>query len=151
MTAFNTQHAELAAYLGIDNSPFIITLGKQPLQYIKTHRLFETAEVKALPHPVTMLHISNAPDKDSMEESEEVYKLLIEEILEKPVQYSEYFRAWKAQNGAAWITTLENRKTTQYGGIFVTQSQVDHSFGGSKVSQDQLDHSYGGTPLPLLP
>ena len=108
MTAFNTQHAELAAYLDINNSSFIIPLGKQPLQYIKTHRLFETAEVKAVPHPVTMLHISNAPGKDSMKESEEVYKLLIEEILQKPVQNSEYFRAWKAkmeQNGAEFSET----------------------------------------------
>ena len=63
MTAFNTQHAELAAYLGINDSSCITPLGKQPLQYVTKHRLFETAEVKALPHPVTMPHISNAPDK----------------------------------------------------------------------------------------
>ena len=90
MTAFNTQHAELAAYLGINDSSVIIPLGKQPLEYITTHGLFQTAEVKAVPHPVTMLHISNAPDKDSMEESEEVYILLCEGILGKSVQYSEY-------------------------------------------------------------
>ena len=155
MTAFNTQHAELAAYLDINNSSVIIPLGKQPLEYIRTHRLFENAEVKAVPHPVTMRHISNAPDKDSMKKSEEVYILLCEEILGKSVQYSEYFRAWKAQNGEAWSRMLENRKTTQYGGIFMTKSQLDkrfdHSFAGSEVSQYQLDkafdHGYTGSEV----
>jgi len=95
------------------------------------HRLFETAEVKALPHPVTMLHISNAVDEDSMKASEEVYKLLIGEILGKPVQYSEYFRAWKKEHGGVWIRMLERRKTTQYGGIFESENQRSHKFGGT--------------------
>ena len=73
MTAFNTQHDELAAYLpeqGINDSSRIIPHGKQPLKYVMKHRLFETAEVKALPHPVTMLHINNAVDEDSMKASD---------------------------------------------------------------------------------
>jgi hypothetical protein len=147
MSAFNTQHKELAAYLGMNDSSYIIPLGKQPLDYAKEHRLFETADVKAVPHPVTMLHISNAVDEDRMKESEEVYKLLIGEILGEPVQYSEYFRAWKAKHGEAWISMLARRKATGYGGIFVTQSQVDHRAGGSKMSQSQLDHSYGGSKV----